>query len=201
MIKDLSRKELYDLVWQKPIIQVAKEYGLSDRGLGKLCAKYQIPVPPRGYWQKIRNGQEIKIPKLEKINNLDDNNVILKSKTTISTHRIPDSIKEMVAAEQLPQNQVVVDYSIKNYHPIIEDLNKIDKSYNRKIDHKANKILNALIKALEERDYIIDNDKDRFRAVKVGTEFDKVELWVSKYVKIFKKKDWSRRWLSLGMAK
>lgn len=188
MIKNLSRKELYDLVWQKPIIQVAKDYGLSDRGLGKLCAKYQIPVPPRGYWQKVKNGQKIKIPKLERINHIDDNIVILKPKTKVVTNTLPDSIKNMIAAEQQPNNQVVVDYNIKKYYPIIENWDKIDKSKNRKIDHKANKILNALIKALEERNYIVINDEARYRAIKVGTEFDKVELWVLKYVKTYKKK-------------
>lgn len=64
---------------QKPIIQVAKGYGLCGRGLGKLCAKHQIAVPPRGYWQKV------KISKLEKISNLDNNNIILKPKTKVVT--------------------------------------------------------------------------------------------------------------------
>lgn len=188
MIKELSRKELYYLVWQKPIIQVAKDYGLSDRGLGKLCAKYQIPVPPRGYWQKVKNGQKIEIPKLEKISHLDDNIVILKPKTKVVTNLLPDSNRDMIAIEQQPQNQVVVDYNIKKYYPIIENWNRIDKSKNRKIDPKANKILNALIKALEKRNYIIINDEERYRAIKVGTECDKVELWVLKYVKTYKKK-------------
>lgn len=188
MAKDLSRKELYDLVWQKPIIQIAKDYGLSDRGLGKLCEKYQIPIPPRGYWQKVRSGQKIEIPKLKKISNLDNNIIILKPKTKVVTNVLPDSIKEMILAEQQPENQIAVDYNVKKYQPIIENWNKIDKSDNRKIDHKANKILNALIRALEERNYIIENNKDRSRAVKVGTECDKVELWVSKYVKTYKKK-------------
>lgn len=31
MTENLNRKALYGLVWSKPLIQVAKEYGLSDR--------------------------------------------------------------------------------------------------------------------------------------------------------------------------
>ena len=188
MIKELSRKELYNLVWQKPMIQIAKDYGFSDRGLGKLCVKYQIPVPSRGYWQKVKNGQKIEIPKLEKISDIEDNIIILKPKIKVSTNIFPDSIKELITVEQQPENKIVVDYDIKKYHQIIENWNRIDKSYNRKIDHKANKILNALIKALEERSYIVTNDEGRYRAVKVGTGCDKVELWVSKYVKTYKKK-------------
>lgn len=44
--KTLTRKELYKLAWKKPIMHIAKEFGFSDRGLGKLCAKYEIPIPP-----------------------------------------------------------------------------------------------------------------------------------------------------------
>ena len=35
MAKSLTRKELYELIWKKPVMQIAKEYGLSDRGLVK----------------------------------------------------------------------------------------------------------------------------------------------------------------------
>ena len=49
MTNALNRKALYDLVWAKPISTVAKDYGLSDRGMAKLCERNSIPVPPRGY--------------------------------------------------------------------------------------------------------------------------------------------------------
>jgi hypothetical protein len=46
----LTRKELYDRIWAKPIRDNAKELGLSDVGLGKLCRRAGIPLPPKGYW-------------------------------------------------------------------------------------------------------------------------------------------------------
>ena len=58
----LSRKELYDLVWSKPMSALAKEYGLSDRGMAKLCIRNSIPVPPRGYWAKKEAVQPVKQP-------------------------------------------------------------------------------------------------------------------------------------------
>lgn len=30
--------------------RLAAEYGLSDRGLAKICNRLNIPCPPRGYW-------------------------------------------------------------------------------------------------------------------------------------------------------
>lgn len=31
---------------------VAKEYGVSDVALGKICKKLLVPLPERGYWAK-----------------------------------------------------------------------------------------------------------------------------------------------------
>ncbi len=52
----MTRKELYDKVWTTPMIKLAKEYGISDKGLAKVCDNYQIPKPYRGYWERLQNG-------------------------------------------------------------------------------------------------------------------------------------------------
>ncbi|TIP23189.1 MAG: hypothetical protein E5X67_34430 [Mesorhizobium sp.] len=57
MQRTLTRQELYDLVWSTPIATLAQQFDISDRGLAKTCARYQIPVPGRGYWAKIEAGQ------------------------------------------------------------------------------------------------------------------------------------------------
>ncbi|MDX1486241.1 MAG: hypothetical protein R3229_17345 [Alphaproteobacteria bacterium] len=56
----LSRRELYDRVWRTPVGRLAKEFRLSGRGLGKLCERHGIPVPPRGYWAKKAAGKRPK---------------------------------------------------------------------------------------------------------------------------------------------
>jgi len=60
----LSREQLYELVWSKPMQHLAKEYGLSDRGMAKLCARQQVPVPPRGYWARKNSGYKVDRPPL-----------------------------------------------------------------------------------------------------------------------------------------
>jgi len=59
-----TRKELYDRVWAGPIQKLSKEYGLSDVGLAKICHRYNIPVPPRGYWAKQQTGKRVSKPSL-----------------------------------------------------------------------------------------------------------------------------------------
>lgn len=56
----LTREELYNLVWAKPMTQVAQQFEISDRALAKVCAKKQVPVPPRGYWAKKNAGRDVR---------------------------------------------------------------------------------------------------------------------------------------------
>ncbi|MER9560656.1 hypothetical protein [Mesorhizobium sp. M0571] len=69
MKRTFSREELYDLVWSTPIATLAEQFDISDRGLAKTCARYQIPVPGRGYWAKVEAGQPATKTPLWKIEN------------------------------------------------------------------------------------------------------------------------------------
>lgn len=64
--KKISRQELYDLVWSKPMTALAKEYNISDNGLRKICKKLDIPLPQLGHWQKLQYGKKVKIIPLPK---------------------------------------------------------------------------------------------------------------------------------------
>lgn len=59
--KKISRMELYNLVWSKPMTALAKEYSISDNGLRKICKKLNIPLPQLGHWQKLQFGKKVTI--------------------------------------------------------------------------------------------------------------------------------------------
>ena len=61
-----ERQKLFDEVWATPITKLAKEYGLSDVGLRKICLALDMPLPPRGYWAKLAAGKAIPKPQLHK---------------------------------------------------------------------------------------------------------------------------------------
>jgi hypothetical protein len=44
----LTRQQLHDLVWSKPVRDVAKDFGMSDVALAKRCRAVNVPLPPRG---------------------------------------------------------------------------------------------------------------------------------------------------------
>jgi len=63
--RELSREELFALVWERPSREIAKELGISDVAVGKLCEKLQVPKPPRGYWARVEAGQTPRRPALK----------------------------------------------------------------------------------------------------------------------------------------
>lgn len=60
----LSREDLYELVWSKPMQQLAEDFGVSDVALAKRFKRLRIPVPGRGYWARVEAGQMPHRPKL-----------------------------------------------------------------------------------------------------------------------------------------
>jgi hypothetical protein len=55
----LTREQLYELVWSEPMQKIAAQVGISDVAIAKNCRKTGIPVPERGYWNKLQAGQEV----------------------------------------------------------------------------------------------------------------------------------------------
>jgi hypothetical protein len=54
-----ERDKLYEEVWSEPVTAVAKRYGVSDVAIHKTCKRLAIPVPPRGYWARLRAGKPV----------------------------------------------------------------------------------------------------------------------------------------------
>jgi hypothetical protein len=60
----LNRQELYQEVWKRPIYQVAKDYGISNVGLAKVCRRLGVPTPSVGFWAKRETGHKLETPPL-----------------------------------------------------------------------------------------------------------------------------------------
>jgi hypothetical protein len=56
---ELTRKKLYDLVWEKPITHLAKELDTAAYQLHKICSEFRIPKPLPGHWSKLAHGKEV----------------------------------------------------------------------------------------------------------------------------------------------
>lgn len=63
-IKNVTRAQLYELVWTKPATKIAKEFEVSDVWISKVCKRANIPKPPPGYWQALAAGKTVLRPAL-----------------------------------------------------------------------------------------------------------------------------------------
>ena len=54
-----DREKLYDDVWTKPLIHLAREYGIHHTALGQRCKNLHIPIPGVDYWQRKAKNQPV----------------------------------------------------------------------------------------------------------------------------------------------
>lgn len=67
-VHTISREELYEQVWARPMTKVAADYGVTSTALKKTCDRHKIPTPDRGYWAKLEHGKPVrKRPPLSKL--------------------------------------------------------------------------------------------------------------------------------------
>lgn len=63
---EFTREDLYKMVWERPVLIIAKEVGVSDVAVAKACRKAGIPLPNRGHWAIVKSGRTVKVPPLPK---------------------------------------------------------------------------------------------------------------------------------------
>jgi hypothetical protein len=62
----VTREELFQQVWETPLVRLAVQYGVSNVALGKTCRRLNIPLPGRGYWARVAAGENVTRPPLPK---------------------------------------------------------------------------------------------------------------------------------------
>lgn len=58
-IVKLSRKQIYDDVWEMSVAGVARKYNLNYARLIEACRSSNIPFPPSGYWTRKNMGKDV----------------------------------------------------------------------------------------------------------------------------------------------
>lgn len=59
-----TREEIYKLAWSTPLNKLGSEFGVTGQRLANVCRRFDIPVPPAGYWQKLAFGKVVERPEL-----------------------------------------------------------------------------------------------------------------------------------------
>lgn len=126
-----SRVELYELVWSKPMTRLSRELGLSDVGLRKICVKYGIPLPARGYWARLQFGKQDPRPELPYENN--NPQIRLPDETTAATREQISLMRKLAKkADQAIQPVLRVPQQFKDircictYQAILERIKALE---------------------------------------------------------------------------
>jgi hypothetical protein len=102
MKETLTRKQLYDLIWSKPLTKVQLELGLTYAQLKRICNEYKLPIPGSGFWVKKEFGKPVAIAPL--IEYPDINEEIQLVKRNI---------------EMLSVVKVIVPKVVRDWHPLV----------------------------------------------------------------------------------
>lgn len=119
----VKRKELYKLVWEQSLNDLSEQLEVTQQQLKDICQEYNIPLPSRGHWTKVRFNKQISkkpLPKTEKRDikiNLAAHPKSKKFKT--------DYHKRAYELEQQSNLHFKVPKRIVQYHPTIRKSKKL----------------------------------------------------------------------------
>jgi transposase-like protein len=98
LLRSHDRDKLYLEVWSKPLCQLAKQYGVWQVTLWRICRKLHIPLPARGHWRRSESGLPVQSrPPLPEIQIIDEHkdwksNAYSLSETALKSQSISDAV-------------------------------------------------------------------------------------------------------------
>lgn len=177
-----KRDELYEEVWSSPMTHLASKYGLSDNGLRKICRKLNIPTPPIGYWARLQYGKhdpKLSLPAL-KYGEPDSYSLEIKSTAGKRFLETDTKIRSFIAEEEKTAKITVQERLVSPHPLVVQTLNILsnatpdkygvlrpwrEKYLDMRVSpssmKRALRILDAVIKAFEERTFKVEIIADK----------------------------------------
>lgn len=123
-----TREELHSLVWEQSLNDLSEQLEVTQQRLKVVCQEYNIPLPNRGHWTKVRFNKEITKTPLAKVENRN----IKINLATDSKKFKTDYHKRAYELEQQGNLNFKVPKRIVQYHPTIRKskrlLEQLDES-------------------------------------------------------------------------
>jgi hypothetical protein len=169
---ELTRGNLYKLVWETPMTRLAHSYGITGNGLAKICDRLKVPYPPRGYWAKIAAGKQVITFRLPDADADTPQQVTIKpTPPPIPPRQLSSEIQRQVAAARDDLAEVSIPQRLSRPHPIVagwladHERRKIEARNERdpwrkkwmdpgsfsENDRRRHRILDALFKSIERQ--------------------------------------------------
>ena len=215
----ITRQQLYELVWSTPLSQLASRYGISDRGLAKICARLNIPVPGRGFWARKSAGKHVIQYNLPPPDSDTPHDVLISP--TEAKKLIPPVVKKKLESPAVSTGEITVPERLKSPHPVIKSwiednkekrrrdkeeikYSPLDRDFLRRmatkpftqIERRQHRILDTLFKELEKHGFKIQPEP--YNRVHLEYEDIKIEFGIREKNKQIRRppNDKEKRWTS-----
>ena len=193
---EVTRQALYDQVWSTPMTKLAKEYGISDVALAKVCKKLNVPYPWRGYWRRKETGKAVK--QLPLPANTDPAKQVIAIHRTIRPETVAplsEATEQRISVELSPEQKIEVPDRLTDPHRLLKEYlgewrsGKVDEYGAIWSDNirqlmrvsptslgRALRIMDTLFKALESRGYPVEIQAGYHKALGVRVEGEPIEF-------------------------
>ena len=178
---ELTRKELYNIVWSTTLSKLTQQYAYTNDGIKKICKQYEVPMPDGSYWSKLKFNKKFKKEKLNPVFNSVDKIILAireegnpinidNTPLTIRTKEIESDPKApLIVPEKLTKPDVLIQ-NTKSYH---QSRKNKDFVRNDKLDivhiyveeanyNRALNIMDSFIKLLRHRGHSFRRDRNNY---------------------------------------
>jgi hypothetical protein len=192
----VTRQGLYEQVWMRSISSISADYGISDRGLTKVCMRLGVPTPARGYWTKVAAGHQVAKPILPPLQPGMPDRYAFKRMT--DQPKAPRTIHDILTKAdklQLLPVKLRVPERLTNPHPIIatwivsrqrvraetqadqsSSSFRTDPGKFSEIERRRHRILDTIFKAIESHGGRAEDHGKRGLFIGIGP--DRIEVTV-----------------------
>lgn len=178
---ELTRKELYDIVWSTTLSKLTQQYALSNEGIKKLCKQFEIPMSENSYWSKLKFNKHINKIELNTVFGGEDKialtireggNPINLDQTPL-TNRTKQIKNNPKAPLTVPDKLSKPDILIQNTKDFFNKTKKVPNSVNEHIERvgiyveennldRALRIMDTFIKLLRHREHSFKRDRNNY---------------------------------------
>jgi hypothetical protein len=117
----LTRQALYEAVWQTPMVRLAETYGVSGNGLAKICGRYDIPYPARGFWAKTSAGQDVAKAPLPNPKHASEEKITIRPTPPKPSEELPSAVNGALEAVKSRLPAIHVAERLAKPHPVIAE--------------------------------------------------------------------------------
>lgn len=167
---EVTREELYKLIWKEPVTKVAEKMGVPAPILRKFCNRLNIPTPSSGYWSKLHFGKQVEIPPLPAF---DDKEIpTLDSFQKSQKKKEAEKVQKKSAKEkEIPSNEESAGTPSNSNEPKQEEIYIIEELQDprEKIQYELKKMDQAVFvvpEILYAKNPLIIDTKEYFRGDK-----------------------------------